>query len=87
MLKGKTQSGFTFNISDERLNNYELVEALNDLEENPLAVSKVVNLLLGKELAQKLKNHVRTKDGLVSVDKMEAEIKEIFEGAQQTKNS
>jgi hypothetical protein len=87
VLKGKTQSGFTFNISDERLNNYELLEALNDLEENPLAVSRVVNLLLGKESAQKLKNHVRTKDGLVPADKMTAEIKEIFEGSKQTKNS
>ena len=87
MLKGKTQSGFTFNIPDERLNNYELVEALNDLEGNPLAVSKVVNLLLGKEFAQKLKNPVRTKDGLVPADKMTAEIKEIFESSKQTKNS
>ena len=49
MIKGKTKSGFSYELDKERLNNYELLEAIEELEENPLVLSRVVNLLLGKE--------------------------------------
>lgn len=78
MIKGKTKSGFTYQIPEENLNNYELVEYIEDLEENPLVVVKIVNMLLGKEQATKLKEHVRSKDGLVPVEKMSDELAEIF---------
>ncbi|MDT2848760.1 hypothetical protein P7H60_06260 [Vagococcus carniphilus] len=86
MIKGVTKSGFLYKFSKERLNNYELLEELGELEESPMALSKVVNLLLGKEQAKKLKEHVRGKDGLVSTEKISAEIKEIFENQNETKN-
>jgi len=87
MIKGKTKSGFEYKLSEKRLNNYELLEAIAEIEEDPLIVAKVVNLLLGKEQTSKLKDHVRTKDGLVSTDRMTEEITEIFKGQDQTKNS
>lgn len=87
MLKGKTESGFTYQISEKRLENYELVEALNSIETNPLEVIKVVNLLLGVDQAKKLKDHLRDKDGLVSTEKMTNEIQEIFETQAKLKNS
>ncbi|NLI64499.1 MAG: hypothetical protein GX367_07195 [Bacteroidales bacterium] len=87
MIKGKTKSGFEYEILEENLNNYELVEVLGELEENPLLIARVVNLLLGKEQADRLKNHLRTENGTVPTDKMSEEIMEIFNSQNETKNS
>ena len=87
MIKGKTKSGFSYELEKERLNNYELLEAIEELEENPLVLSRVVNLLLGKEQTKKLKDHLRTENGIVPTEKMSEEITEIFQNQGETKNS
>lgn len=87
MIKGVTKTGFTYELSKERLDNYEMLEAISELDENPLVLPRVVNLLLGKEQAQKLKEHVRTKDGLVPAETLSDELKAIFEKQNITKNS
>ena len=87
MIKGKTKSGFSYELDKERLNNYELLEAIEELEENPLVLSRVVNLLLGKEQTKKLKDQLRTENGIVSTEKMSEEITEIFQNQGETKNS
>lgn len=79
MLKGTTKSGFKFDIEDKRLNNYELLEAISEVEESPLALPRVIKLLLGDNKAKALKNHVRDDEGFVSSEKLSAEIMEIFE--------
>ena len=79
MLKGTTKSGFKFEVEDKRLNNYELLEAISDVEDSPLALPRVIKLLLGDSKAKALKNHVRDDEGFVSADKLSAEIMEIFE--------
>lgn len=79
MLKGTTKSGFNFDIEDKRLNNYELLEAISEVEESPLALPRVIKLLLGDNKAKALKNHVRDDEGFVSSEKLSAEIMEIFE--------
>ena len=87
MIKGKTKSGFSYELDKERLNNYDLLEAIEDLDENPLVLSRVVNLLLGKEQTKKLKDHLRTDNGIVPTEKMSEEITEIFQNQGETKNS
>ncbi|WP_125767359.1 hypothetical protein [Lapidilactobacillus wuchangensis] len=87
MLKGKTKSGFVYQIADARLQNYELVEKISAYEDNPLELPKVVNLLLGEEQTKKLKDHLRTKDGLVPVDAIGKEIAEIFQEQAKLKKS
>ena len=87
MIKGKTSSGFEYEILEEQLNNYELLESIAELEENALALPKVVNMLLGKEQKNKLTKHLRTKDGMVPLDKMMNEITEIFQSKSEIKNS
>ncbi len=87
MIKGKTSSGFEYEIAEGSLNNYELLESISELDENTLVLPKVVNLLLGKEQKDKLTNHLRTKDGMVPLDKMMNEITEIFQSKPETKNS
>lgn len=87
MNKGITSTGFEFEISPTVINDYELVEQLADLEENPLILTKVIVRILGKEQAEKLKNHVREESGIVPTDKMTKEIIDIFQSGEQTKNS
>ncbi len=87
MIEGKTKSGFKYKLSKARLENYELIESLNEVEVNPLALPKTVNLLLGKEQSDKLKDHLRDKEGLISTEKLSNEIMEIFESQKETKNS
>jgi len=87
LIKGKTSSGFNYEFSKENLNNYELVETLAEMEENPLLITRTINLLLGKEQANKLKDHLRNENGIVPTDKMTEEIMEIFQSQQETKNS
>ncbi|OHX26863.1 hypothetical protein BKX95_07970 [Streptococcus iniae] len=74
----KTKSGFECEISQARLDNYELVEALGELDTNPLKLPKVLNLLLGEQV-ETLKNHLRDGDGFVSTEAIMDEVKEIFE--------
>lgn len=87
MIEGKTKSGFNYQITEARLENYELIEALTEVEINPLALPKTVDLLLGKEQSDKLKDHLRDEEGLVSTEKLSNEIMEIFHNEKETKNS
>ena len=88
MIKGKTSSGFEFEISEDVANDYELVENLGELEDNPLILGKIVNQILGKEQTARLKDHVRNEKGIVPTDKMTQEIIEIFQNSgEEIKNS
>lgn len=83
-IKGKTATGFAFEISQDRMQNYELVEAISEVDTNPLVLPRLIKLLLGDQ-AEALKNHVRTEDGIVPLDKMGDEIKDIFASQDQLK--
>ena len=85
-LIGVTKSGFAYSILEKNVRNYELVEALGELETNPLALPRVMNLLLGKEQAQKLKDHLRDEDGIVDTEQITSELKNIFESQKRLKN-
>ena len=85
-LTGVTKSGFAYSILEKNVRNYELVEALGELETNPLVLPRVMNLLLGKEQAQKLKDHLRDEDGVVDTEKITSELKNIFESQKRLKN-
>ena len=87
MIKGKTSTGFEFNIDQSIGNDYELVELLGNLDEDFLTMTKVVNRVLGKEQANKLKEHVRNENGIVPTDRMAEEISEIFQSTDEGKNS
>jgi len=87
MIEGKTKSGFKYKIPKENLDNYELVEVIAEAQENPLLFPKMVNLLLGKEQTEKLKEHLRNENGIVSTEKMSQEIMDIFENHKDLKNS
>lgn len=85
-VSGETESGFVFNIEVERLDNMELIDALAELEDDPLQISTVIRLLLGKEDKKRLYDHVRTDGGMVPSGLVEKELGEIFTLSQELKN-
>lgn len=86
MLKGKTESGFEYEVTDSALNDYELVEVLAEVDAKPLLLPRLVKKLLGENQKNKLLDHLRTKEGNVPLDKISNEIMEIFKSG-KAKNS
>ena len=87
MINGKTTSGFEYSLDPDKLNDYELLEKIGEMEENPFTLTSIVNMVLGKEQAKKLKDHIRSENGTVPIEKMTAEITEIFNTQPEVKNS
>lgn len=86
MIKGKTKSGFKFEIDERLLDDYELVELLAETEDNPLLITKVLTKLLGDQ-KKELIEHVREEDGIVPAGRMMEELEEVFNTSKKTKNS
>ena len=61
----------------------ELLDAIVEADENPLAVSKVVKLLLGENQRRKLYDHLRTDKGNVPILAVSNAVAEIFRGSGQ----
>ena len=88
MIKGKTSSGFEYEVSKDIVNDYELLENLGQLEANPLILTTIVRQVLGAEQTERLKDHARNEKGMVQTDKMTEEILDIFKNSgEETKNS
>lgn len=81
MIEGKTKTGFAYKIEDANLNNMELVDAIAEADGNPIAVSKVVLLLLGAEQRRALYDHLRTENGTVPVGAVTNAITDIFQNS------
>ena len=77
MLKGKTNTGFQYEFDEKILKNYELVELLAEVDDDPLVLPKIFKMLLGDRV-EELKDHVRDADGVVDIEKMLTEFQDIF---------
>lgn len=88
MIKGKTKSGFEFEVEEDVMDNMLMVDALSDtMDDNPLAFARVCSLLLGKAQKKELYKHLE-KDGKVKVEDVSNEIADIFNAlGEQGKNS
>lgn len=85
-IEGVTKSGFAYSIDKNRLQNYELLEVLVDVDENPILMPKLLVMLMGKEEKDKLIDFLRIEDGTVPSDKVAETIAEIFEEVGELKN-
>ena len=85
MFKGKTKSGFEFEIDEKIKDDYRFFETLCQAEENPILATKVINMLLGEEEKERLLKHVE-KDGFVSQADVLEEVTEIIRSAGDIKN-
>lgn len=87
MITGKTKSGFPFKVKKDTLDDYELFEILCELDRGDYSkLPEMVRLLLGREQLEKLKAHIKGKEGKVSVTGMMNEVQEILRSNDETKN-
>lgn len=88
MIEVTTKSGFTCQVNKNALNDMALVDLM--IEETGIEAfrtAKIVKLMLGDQKA-KLYDHVRAEDGTVPIEKVTAEMEEIFLALhEQGKNS
>ena len=82
MIKGKTKSGFEFEINENAGDDMELVDAMadclgTDQMKQFTGLSKVLTKLLGDN-KKALYDHVRTEDGRVPTKAVEDEVAEMF---------
>lgn len=86
-MTGLTGSGFQFELDDELLDDYELLELLSDIDNGDYQkTTRMVNMLLGDDQVKRLKDHLRNEKGRVSSKAMMEEVGKIFEVCNQ-KNS
>lgn len=85
MIKGKTESGFAFQIDEEARDDMELLDAILKLDAGERQyMSEVVERLLGEEQRNKLYDHCRGKSGRVLASKVLSEVNGIFEVIQNS---
>ncbi len=87
MIKGETNSGFRFKIDEEELDDYELLEALCEIDKgNVSLITDAAKKILGKRQLKELKEHVRNEKGRVPAKEMIEEIEQILSFHSKGKN-
>lgn len=85
-MKGKTRSGFSFNVNDNIGDDIELLEDLTKLDKGDVTVlPEVLERILGDKQKKKLYDHVRTEDGRVPLTAVSNELAQIFAAQDKTK--
>lgn len=87
-IKGTTESGFEFETTERRLNNFLLLRYIGKADKGDIeAVDKVLELILGKEQSDAFINHLTEEDGILPNEKIFSDIKSIFESVKEIKKS
>lgn len=82
-----TKSGFTCEVDPKKLDDWEILDMLSDLESgNMLTAPRFVKKVLGPEKAKELVEHCREENGTVPTKKVLTEIFEIFGALKDGKN-
>lgn len=87
MIKGTTQSGFKFTVSEENLDDMELIELMAGVDENALLLPKLLTKLLGEKQKNRLYDHCRTEKGIVPSEAVSKELISMFDRVKALKNS
>lgn len=87
MINGKTESGFEFQLDDDVLDDYELLEELCAIDNGEVSkIPHIAAMILGNEQLDALKEHIRGENGRVSARKMSDAIEEILIKSKAGKN-
>ncbi|MDO4681087.1 MAG: hypothetical protein Q4A55_07575 [Aerococcus sp.] len=87
MIKGKTKSGFEFEVSEDAIQDMYLLEEIAQVDENPLSVTHILTRLLGDEQKKRLYKHVENEQGHALVEDVMFEFGEIMNASAELKNS
>lgn len=87
MLKGISASGFEFEIDEEVLDDWEMLELLQEIDDGSVGkIAKAIVFLLGKEQYEKLKNFIKARDGKIKASVMIDEFTSIMNAEKEVKN-
>ena len=87
-IKGTTESGFEFETTERRLNNFLLLRYIGKADKGNIeAVDKVLELILGNEQSDAFIDHLTEEDGILPNEKIFSDIKSIFESVKEIKKS
>lgn len=78
MITGKTRTGFEFSFDPAVMDNMELLEAAAECDTNPVAISKVLKMVLPEDQRKSLYEHLRTEDNRVPVKAVSDAVMDIF---------
>ena len=78
VVKGKTKTGFEFELDTELIDDYEVLEMYEDIKETGLGVRKLLTRLIGEDGYNRLKEHCRKKDGTISAKRIGHEMNDIM---------
>lgn len=79
-MKGKTSTGFKYEIPDEALDDMEVLDALIDLDVGePSGIKRAMVGLIGEDGKKALYEHCRQENGRVSAQLVISELKEILD--------
>lgn len=88
MITAKTNDGFTVELSEDTLDDAELLDALGDMQDSDVfAMGKLAVRLLGKEGKKKLYAHLRNPEGRVPVAAVATALGELMNSFAAGKNS
>ena len=73
-----TESGYTVSVEEEKLDDMRFVDALAELQDNGLALPRVMDMVFTEEDKQRLYDHVRADDGRVPIEKTTSEFCEVL---------
>ena len=86
MTKGKTKSGFAYQLPEGFEDDMELLELLTQMDDgNMTVVPKVLTRMLGEAQKKRLYDHVRTETGRVPMTAIADELAQIFAQQKATK--
>ena len=78
VVKGKTKTGFEFELDNELIDDYEVLEMYEDITETGLGARKLLTRLIGEDGYNRLKEHCRKKDGTISAKRIGHEMNDIM---------
>lgn len=87
MKEVKLSNGFTVKVEDNAFDNIELLDALEEArEEDPLAFSKAMRIVLGADQRKKLYDHIKAEkqSAVVTPDEIADVFTEIVEALGDT---
>ena len=87
MEKGKTKSGFEFEIDENVFDDWDMLERLNAIDKGEATnVVDVARDVLGDEQLERLKEHLRDENGRLTITVMTEALGEIFEACSAKKS-
>lgn len=79
IIKGKTTTGFAYKIDSDFVNDVEFLELFADVQNgDTLGVFNIIKKILGDDQKKALYDHIRTKKGVVPMDRLNDEITDIL---------